>query len=95
MFAYRIPLNPYDPQANEWATLVRPDPIRVGDRLDQLAWTEASGEVLTTRGSADEWEVIAVGPTGDEGGLAVVRRKLSPEAIWDGSLVSCLVSGHS
>jgi hypothetical protein len=95
VFAYRIPLNPYDPQADRWATLVQPDRIRVGDRLDELTWTEATDEELTTRGSPDEWEVIAVEPTGDEGRSAVLHRKLAPEAIWDGSLVLRLVRGHS
>ncbi len=95
MFAYRIPLNPYEPSADEWATLVRPDRIRVGDRLDDLAWADASDEPLTTRGSPDEWEVVAVEPTQDDGRPAVVHRKLSPDAIWDGSLVLRLVRRSS
>jgi hypothetical protein len=91
VFAYHVPLNPYEPRADEWATLVRPDRVCVGDRLDDLAWTEASGQLVTTRGSPDEWEVIAVEPTGDEGRRAVVHRKLSPETVWDGTLVLRLV----
>lgn len=91
MFAYRVPLNPYEPRGDEWATLVRADRIRVGDRLDDLSWTEARGQLLTTRGSPDEWEVIAVEQTEDEGRVAAVHRKLSPDAVWDGTLVLRIV----
>lgn len=91
MFAYRVPLNPYAPRADEWATLVRPDRVRVGDLLDDLSWTEESDELRTVSGSSDRWEVIAVEPTGDEGRPARVGRKLSAEAIWDGTLVLRLV----
>jgi hypothetical protein len=91
MFAYRVPLNPYEPGGNEWATLVRLDRIRVGDRLNDLSFTERQGQNRTTRGSPDEWEVIAVKPTGDEGRPASLHRILAPEAIWDGALVLRLV----
>jgi hypothetical protein len=91
-FAYRVPRNVYAPRAGEWSTLVRPDRIRVGDVLDDLSWAEESGELVIVRGSLDEWEVIAIEPTGDEGRPAVLHRKLGPEAIWDGALVLRLVS---
>ena len=91
VFAYRVPLNPYEPRADEWATLIRRDRIHVGDRLDDVSWTEASGRLRTVRGSSDQWEVIAVEPTGDEGRPAAVHRKFSPDAVWDGTLVLRLV----
>lgn len=53
--------------------------------------TEEDGELVTLRGSRDEWEVIAIEPTGDEGRRAVLHRKLAPDAIWDGALVLRLV----
>jgi hypothetical protein len=90
-FAYRVPLNVYAPRAGAWSTLVRPDRIRVGDILGDLSWAEESGELVTARGSPDKWEVIAIEPTGDEGRRAVLRRKLEPEAVWDGALVLRLV----
>jgi hypothetical protein len=72
--------------------LVRPDRIRVGDRLDDLSWTEACGQLLTVHGPLDQWEVIAVELTGDEGRPAHVHRKLAAEAVWDGTLVLRIVS---
>jgi len=71
--------------------LVRPDRIRVGDVLDDLSWADERGELITVRGSSDQWEVIAVEPTGDEGRPAHVHRKLAPEAVWDGTLVLRIV----
>ena len=91
MFAYRIPQNPYAPCPDEWGTLVRDDRIGVGDLLDDLPWTEKSGELRTVRASTDRWEVIAIETTGDEGRRAVLHRKLAPVAIWDGALVLRLV----
>jgi hypothetical protein len=95
VFAYRVPRNPYEPRAGELATLIRSDRISVGDRLDDMSWIETVGDLQTLRGSSDEWEVIAVEPTGDEGRRAVVHRKLAPDAIWDGTLVLRLVRRHS
>jgi hypothetical protein len=71
--------------------LVRRDRIRVGDLLDDMSWTEKSGELRTIRGSPDRWEVIAIETTGDEGRRAVLHRKHAPDAIWDGALVLRLV----
>ena len=91
MFAYHVPLNPYEPQSGEWGTLVRRGRIRVGERLNDLTVTEVSGELRTIHGSSEQWEVIAVEPAEDDGRQAVVRRKLAPDAVWDGTLVLRLV----
>jgi hypothetical protein len=56
-----------------------------------VSWTEASGQLLTIRGPLDQWEVIAVELTGDEGRPAHVHRKLAAEAVWDGTLVLRIV----
>jgi hypothetical protein len=87
VFAYHVPANPDHPESAEWATLVRRDRVRVGDRLSNLAVSEVSGDVRTIQGSTDQWEVIAVEPVEDDGRRAVVKRKLAPDAVWDGKLV--------
>jgi hypothetical protein len=90
VFAYRVPLNPSDPRDGEWATLVRPVRLRVGDCVDALSWAETTNSLHTVRGSSDQWEVIAIEPSGAEG-PARLGRKLAQEAIWDGTLVLRLV----
>jgi hypothetical protein len=91
VFTYHVPSNPSHPESAEWATLVRRDRIRVGDIPDNLAVSEVSADVRTIDGSPDQWEVIAVEPTEDDGRRAVVKRKLAPDAVWDGKLVLHLV----
>lgn len=91
MFAYHVPLNPSDPDSGEWGTLVRKDRIQVGDRLNDLAVSEVIGEERVIHGSPDQWEVLAVEPAEDDGRRAVVKRKLAPDAVWDGKLVLRLV----
>jgi hypothetical protein len=97
-FAYLVPLNPYAPHRERWATLVREERLQVGDRIS-LGWTETTagdpGEPLrrVSRMSPHAWEVAAVETTGDEGKHAAIRGWPLPgnaprsSPVWDGRLV--------
>lgn len=85
-YAYRVPLNPYEPTAGEWGTLVRRERVSVGERLD-VAVAERVEDETVVHGSLDTWEVVAIEVNGDEGHTAPVRGKGAPVAVWDGTLV--------
>lgn len=91
-FAYHVPLNPYDPTDERPGTLIRVQRLRVGDRLTNLAYSETVAEEVIQQGSADVWEVVAIEPAGDEGQRATIRRKLGPDALWDGRLVLRIIA---
>lgn len=91
-YAYHVPLNPYDPHQGEWATLVRRERVRAGDRIDvsvheTLPNSGGSSPEVVVRASPHEWEVIAVEHADDDGRIGGVRGVRGPNPIWDGVLV--------
>jgi hypothetical protein len=85
-YAYEVPSNPHVPEAGVWATLVRNEPVRVGDRV-ALSQAEVVGDEIVIHDSGVEWEIVAIEPTANDGQPAVIRRKNAPTPIWSGRLI--------
>ena len=86
-FAYLVPANPHAPNGGPWATLVRRDPVLVGDRVDGVQIDVSADGGVTIYSSGVEWEVLAIEPTEDDGQPAPVRGWRGPNPIWTGRLV--------
>ena len=92
-YAYHVPLDPYDPRDGQWATLVRIERVRVGDRIDVAVHETVSGsdgscpEVVVS-GLSTSGKVTVIEAAEDDGRRAGVRGwRGAAVPIWDGTLV--------
>ena len=84
-FAYRVPSNPDQPELG-YATLVRAERVRVGDRIEYAVSKREDG-VLTVGAEDGVWEVVAVLSRDDDGRPFHSHRIGAAEAIRAGELV--------